>query len=563
MAVTEDDRRMEVISKCLNYMCNQVDIENAIRRHNINSSMENFYAGVLNIVWECNLINCNLFDKNHESFDLSDTDRYIAVQVTSTNTSVKIDHTIETFNKNAYYEQYYKLYMYIITSKARHTKKFDPGHNVEFQIWDAADLMKEIERKPIACQKKLYEYFREKIPEAVALFERDATISVEKSKIQFDRTVMAFWMNPYAADDEQWYEDRYQIALADYLITMGKNGLYLLIDLFEKDLAYTLNCHAEELGVSHRWTEQGEADTGKVIYFQMEDKASVSRIVSEVGKWKDAQEPYQLLINFSAGDTIEIFRIVMRVAREISEKWPSVVPEILSLVNPYKSDFMTMDLPEVKRWEQSVENSVNMWSHRSYIYTLLHDNVSTFSGLCKAWLKGTDDQKYDLIEFSSHSKTAAGMVLKELAADELERLLSDEQLLYREVDWDEIIITLVQMNLCLDCMAYDSVDALLQKGSDGCRAFLQSKKPITREDWNELIGQAAPDDYERYMNEIPYLGKAERLKLIYGCAYGEKERASIIADQRLLDSYQRILLRKDMDTEYLFPQFIGGLERCC
>lgn len=563
MIATKDDRMLDVISDCLNYMCNKVSLENATGRYDINKFMENFYAGVLNIVWGCNLVNLNLFEYNAEAIDLCDTNAYIAVQVTSTNTTEKIKHTIETFNKNAYYEQYDKLYMYIITAKGKNRKSYDPGHGVEFKIWDSSDVIAEIAKKPILCREKIYEYFKEKIPEVVALFElgEKAAVFTEKSKIQFERTEMAFWMNPYAADDEKWFEDHYQIALADYLITMEKNGLYLLIDFFEKDLAYTLNTHAKELGVLQQWTEQGEAGTGKVIYFNAEDVASISKIVSEVEKWKTAKETYQLLINFSVKKDMKIFRVVMRVAREIYGKWSSVTPEILSLVNPYYLDFMQMDSPITNSLEQLLEESGSVWNRSSYVYTLLHDNICTFSELLKLWIKGTDEKKYDLIEFASNSRTAAEMTLKEIAPDELERLLSDDQLLYHNVKWDEIIINLMQRNRSSDYMNPDFLEWLFQKGSDACRAFLRSGQPVTREDWNELICKAEPNDYEKHMNEVEYLDIAWRLKLLYGCAYGEKERAVIIADQQMLSDYRQILIRKDMDTEYLFPEFVGGLKR--
>lgn len=561
MAVTKGERMLEVIGQCLNFMCFQVTIENAVRRFDINISMENFYAGVLNTVLGWNLINCNLFEKNTASIDLSDKNACVAVQVTSTDTPGKINETIRIFNEKEYYNNYEALYMYILTAKVKHKKDYDPGHNVKFKIWDATDMMAEIEKLSPIRQKNLYEYLKENIPQIVALFENGDPVAAEESKIQFDRTEMAFWMNPYAADDEKWFEDHYQIALADYLITMERNGLYLLIDLFEKDLAYTLNYHAKELGVLQQWTEQEKVDTGKVLYFNMEDKASIGKIVSEVGKWKHAEEPYQLLINFSVRNDMEVFRVVMRVAREIREKWPSVVLEILTLVNPYKLDFTQMDSPNTKRLEQPPEDSVKMWNRSSYIYMLLHNNICTFPDLIKVWMKSSDDKKHDLIEFASHSRTATEMMLKEIAPDELERLLSDDQLLYQNVKWDEIIINLIKRNKSSDCMTPDFLEWLSQKGSDECKAFLRSKQPITQEDWNELICRANPNDYEQYMNEIQYLGKAERLKLLYGCTYGEKKRAMIIADQQLLSSYRQMLVRKDMDTEYLFPRFVGGSER--
>lgn len=563
MGATKDEQEIEVIGKCLNYICNQVEIENAIRRFNINISLENFYAGVLNIIWECNLVNCNLFEKNKESIDLSDKDRYIAVQVTSTDTSEKIQSTIEKFNKNAYYDEYNKLYMFILTGKARHKKNYDPGHSVEFRIWDASDMMVEIERMHRIPRKRLYNYFIDNIPEAVALFGGAPFASAARCEMVFSRTDMAFWMNPYAADDEQWYEDHYQIALVDYLLTMENKGLYLLIDSVEKDVAYTLNCHAKELGVSQQWTEQGEADTGKIIYFDPQDMACVSRIVGEVRKWNDSEKSYQLIINYSIKNELGIFRMAMRTAREIQRERPPIILEILSLVNPYELDLgqknsLNMTNETLRQLPESFDI---MWSRISFVYKILHENECTFPHLLETWINGTDDEKFNLIEFASHSRTAIRMVMMQMAPDERVRLLSDDQLLYRNVKWDEIIICIMQMNEGVNWADSDFLDELLLKGTDGCRAFLRSKHPITREDWNESICRANRNDYEQYAKNMSYFDMGERLKLLYGCAYAEKERTTVIKNQQLLESYRQMLLRKDMDTEYLFPKFMGGLER--
>lgn len=560
VAITKDDQRLEVISQCLNYMCSQVSIENSIRRYDINISMENFYAGVLSIILGCNLINCNLFGKNAESIDLSDKNAYIAVQVTSSDRTDKIKNTIDTFNKNAYYTEYDKLYIYIITAKIKHKKKYDLGNDVELIIWDASDVMAVVAGMPLKRQKRLYEYFKEKIPQVVTLFENGSPIPV-KCEMQFKRTEMAFWMNPYAADDEQWFDDHYQIALADYLITMEKRGLYLLVDFFERDLAYTLNCHAKELGVAQQWTEQGSAAGGKIVYFDPKDAASVSKIVEEVTEWRDSKKSYQLLINFSAAKCPQIFRMVMRAAREIIEKCPCIVPEILSLVNPYELDFgpdNPLDVMDKLKSQALSDRREYMGNHISWVYRLLHECDCSFSSLVKVWANGTDKEKLDLLEFASYSRTAVRKVRGLLTEDGLERLLSDDLHMYWNIRWDEIILYIVQNNEGNDWADPILLERILQKGSDECREFLQTKQAVTREDWNELICEISSKDYEQYVERVQYLNQPEYLKLLYGCAYGEKERAKVIANQQLLDSYREMLGRKDWDTEYLFPDFMRG-----
>lgn len=90
----------------------QRDIEaNGLLRHqDSNIELEYFFRDVLNLTFGWQLDNANaLFGRNQDSFDLSDTDNHVAVQVTVTTTAVKIRKTIKTF-----VGKYDKTYQHLI-----------------------------------------------------------------------------------------------------------------------------------------------------------------------------------------------------------------------------------------------------------------------------------------------------------------------------------------------------------------------------------------------------------------------------------------------------------------
>lgn len=137
----------QIIDK-LALLSKQVELRGAINLYDINIIAEDFYAGLLNLIYGYKLKNANIIDKNAAAIDLFDKEARIAIQVTSNNKSTKIKHTIEEFIANRKYEYYDRLIVLIITCKKEYKTEFSTQGKFAFDktkdIMDFTDLTKEL-----------------------------------------------------------------------------------------------------------------------------------------------------------------------------------------------------------------------------------------------------------------------------------------------------------------------------------------------------------------------------------------------------------------------------------
>lgn len=110
---------LKSISESLALLKHEVELSNTINLYDINISSEDFYCGLLNLIYGYELKNANHLEKNAPAIDLIDRKNRIAVQVTSDNRSTKIKHTIEEFNKNKEYQSYDRLIIMILTKQKK------------------------------------------------------------------------------------------------------------------------------------------------------------------------------------------------------------------------------------------------------------------------------------------------------------------------------------------------------------------------------------------------------------------------------------------------------------
>lgn len=139
---------LKEVAGSLALLSKEVTILNAVNLYDINIVAEDFFPGLLNLVYGYKLKNANYLEKNAPAIDLFDKINKIAVQVTSDNSSKKISHTIEEFNKNESYKIYNRLIILILTQKKKYTTEFNTDGKFVFDktkdIWDVEDLMKDI-----------------------------------------------------------------------------------------------------------------------------------------------------------------------------------------------------------------------------------------------------------------------------------------------------------------------------------------------------------------------------------------------------------------------------------
>lgn len=144
-------RISELLSRC----SAQVTILNANGEYGINTHAENVFIKVLNELYSLNLSNINYTKgKTYPAIDLGDAAERVAIQVTSSPHMAKILKTIYLFNGNQLYEQYDRLYIYIITQKLANynQEKIDQAVDAKFaftpaHIIDHRDIYKELNRQ--------------------------------------------------------------------------------------------------------------------------------------------------------------------------------------------------------------------------------------------------------------------------------------------------------------------------------------------------------------------------------------------------------------------------------
>lgn len=120
------------IAESLALLSKEVTILNAINLYDINIVAEDFFSGLLNLIYGYELKNVNNLEKNAPAIDLFDSKNRISIQVTSDNSSMKINHTIKEFNNNKSYESYDRLVVLILTQKKNYTTNFDTDGKFSF-----------------------------------------------------------------------------------------------------------------------------------------------------------------------------------------------------------------------------------------------------------------------------------------------------------------------------------------------------------------------------------------------------------------------------------------------
>ena len=155
------------IAENLALLSREVSILNAVNLYDINIIAEDFFPGLLNLIYCYESKNANHLEKNAPAIDLIDQKNRIAVQVTSDNSSTKIKHTIEEFNKSQAYHLYDRLVVLILTQKKKYSSNFDTQGLFSFEkardIWDVEKLIKDIRELETAQIKNVSDYLSEEL----------------------------------------------------------------------------------------------------------------------------------------------------------------------------------------------------------------------------------------------------------------------------------------------------------------------------------------------------------------------------------------------------------------
>ncbi|EJN6954680.1 SMEK domain-containing protein [Aeromonas hydrophila] len=140
------------IIKALSRLRAEVELNNCISLTDINHGAEDFYCGLLNLVYGYNLKNINIVEPNAAAIDLGDELKKIAIQVTSTSLLTKTKHTVDKFIEKGLYRKFDRLLILNIVKKTNHaiSEIGDDSYRLDTKsdILDVEDLIKEIISDP-------------------------------------------------------------------------------------------------------------------------------------------------------------------------------------------------------------------------------------------------------------------------------------------------------------------------------------------------------------------------------------------------------------------------------
>ena len=171
------------IADSLALLSKEVTMRNAINLYDINIIAEDFFPGLLNIIYGFELINVNHFKKNAAAIDLCDSKNKLSIQVTSDNSSTKVKHTIKEFIENESYKTYDKLIILILTQKKNYTVDFDTEGKFLFDkkkdIWDIESIIKYINTLETIKLKEINDYLSRELNDKYYVSQKTQASEVE------------------------------------------------------------------------------------------------------------------------------------------------------------------------------------------------------------------------------------------------------------------------------------------------------------------------------------------------------------------------------------------------
>lgn len=137
------DNYLREIADHLGRVAYQVEARNSIRLFDLATAAEDFYKGLLNLVYDLNLVNLNIEKPNTKAIDLGDSAARKCIQVTSENSIGKIRDTVTKFDEDGRDADYDELTVLLLTRKKNYRELPTPSKAV-LVAKDYRDLIEDI-----------------------------------------------------------------------------------------------------------------------------------------------------------------------------------------------------------------------------------------------------------------------------------------------------------------------------------------------------------------------------------------------------------------------------------
>lgn len=203
----------------------EVARRNKLGYTDLNKSLENFFCKILNIVFDYELINVNKKQGNFPGIDLGDLKNSISFQITSQNTSRKVNHTLQEYIDERYYEKYSLLRIFIIGTKQKNYSinidtsfffKFDSQND----IIDYDDLLRLINNLDLKKKFEINEIVQNELPygKVIPTYNPLSNVFIETSKFVGREKELDVLKNAILNQDSK-------LIIVDGLAGIGKSAL--------------------------------------------------------------------------------------------------------------------------------------------------------------------------------------------------------------------------------------------------------------------------------------------------------------------------------------------------
>lgn len=146
------DDYLREISDHLGRVAYQVEMRNCINLFDLNIAAEDFYKGLLNLVYSLNLVNLNRVEPNAKAIDLGDCSARKCIQVTSDNSIVKIRDTVAKFEEDGRDADYDELTVLLLKKKKKY-RELPSLSKANLKVKDYLNLTKDIRENCDSIEK--------------------------------------------------------------------------------------------------------------------------------------------------------------------------------------------------------------------------------------------------------------------------------------------------------------------------------------------------------------------------------------------------------------------------
>lgn len=131
MAKLQKETYINDILDRLSGLAYNVELHSLLNLLNLHVISEDFYVGLLNLVYGWKLCNANSLQQNAPGIDLIDDANHILVQVTGSSTKRKIEHSLEELSEK-YSGYHFYFAPIVLDAKKQRAYEYNPPHEIVF-----------------------------------------------------------------------------------------------------------------------------------------------------------------------------------------------------------------------------------------------------------------------------------------------------------------------------------------------------------------------------------------------------------------------------------------------